>query len=122
AATADGSVAKVDLASGSVQWRASLNERLQAGVGSDGTTSAVVTPDGVVIALDDAGQEKWRARASSEVLIPPVVGDGLVVVRSGDYRVQAFDVDTGERRWSVQRPGPSLALRAVHQMVVAGGF
>src|SRR5690606_31763415 len=25
-------------------------------------------------------------------------------------------------RWSVQRPGPSLALRAVHQMVMAGGF
>ena len=122
AAASRGTVAKIDLASGQVAWRREVAPRLQAGVGSDGYTVAVATPAGEVIALDDNGQEKWRARASSEVLIPPVVGEGLVVVRSGDYRVQAFDAQTGERRWSVQRPGPSLALRAVNQMVIAGGF
>lgn len=122
AATEDGSVVKVDLASGQVAWRASVGGRLQAGTGSDGNTTAVVTANGEVIALDAAGQEKWRARASSEVLIPPAVGEGLVVVRSGDYRVQAFDAESGERRWSAQRPGPALALRAVNQMVIAGGF
>lgn len=122
AAAEDGSVVKVDLASGQVAWRASLSARLQAGVGSDDHTTAVVTSNGEVIALDANGQEKWRARASSEVLIPPAVGEGLVVVRSGDYRVQAFDAESGERRWSAQRPGPSLALRAVNQMVIAGGF
>jgi len=122
AAASDGSVAKIDLAKGQVLWRVDAARRLQAGVGSDGNTTAVVTPNGEIIALDDKGAEKWRAQASSEVLIPPAVGDGLVVVRSGDYRVQAFDAQTGERRWSVQRPGPALALRAVNQMVIAGGF
>lgn len=122
AAAADGSVVKIDLASGEVQWRASVDGRLQAGAGSDGMTTAVVRPDGEVVAFDDTGAEKWRARATSEVLVPPVVGEGLVVVRSGDYRVQAFDAQTGERRWSTQRPGPSLALRAVNQMLIAGGF
>lgn len=122
AAAQNGSVVKIDLASGRVVWRAEAARRLQAGVGSDGGTTAVVTPDGEVIAFDDSGKEIWRAMASSEVLIPPAVGEGLVVVRSGDYRVQAFDARTGERRWSVQRPGPSLALRAVNQMLVAGGY
>ncbi len=122
AAAADGSVAKIDLAGGQVLWRTTAAKKLQAGVGSDGMTTAVVTPEGDVIALDEGGKEKWRAKASSEVLIPPAVGEGLVVVRSGDYRVQAFDAQSGERRWSVQRPGPSLALRAVNQMLVAGGF
>ncbi|GAA5234382.1 outer membrane protein assembly factor BamB [Verticiella sediminum] len=122
AAAADGSVVKMDLASGNVQWRASVDGRLQAGVGSDGQTTAVVRPDGEVVAFDDTGTEKWRAKATSEVLIPPAVGEGLVVVRSGDYRIQAFDAQTGERRWSMQRPGPSLALRAVNQMLIAGGF
>ncbi len=122
AAAADGSVVKIDLASGGVEWRAKLDGRLLAGAGSDGVTTAVVRPQGEVVAFDDAGQEKWRAKATSEVLVPPAVGDGLVVVRSGDYRIQAFDAQTGERRWSVQRPGPSLALRAVNQMVIAGGF
>lgn len=122
AAAQDGSVVKIDLATGSVVWRASVDGRLLAGAGSDGLTTAVVKPQGEVVAFDDDGQEKWRAKATSEVLVPPAVGDGLVVVRSGDYRIQAFDAQTGERRWSVQRPGPSLALRAVNQMVIAGGF
>lgn len=122
AAAADGTVTKINLANGQVMWRVDVGSRLQAGVGSDGYTTAVVTPAGEVIALDDTGAERWRASATSEVLVPPAVGDGLVVVRSGDYRVQAFDVNTGARRWSFQRPGPALALRAVSQMVIAGGF
>ncbi|MCK9510390.1 MAG: outer membrane protein assembly factor BamB [Pigmentiphaga sp.] len=122
AASADGQVAKIDLASGQVVWSARVDGRLQAGAGSDGITTAVITPQGEIIAFDDQGSERWRAKATSESLVPPAVGEGLVVVRSGDYRVQAFDADTGERRWSVQRPGPSLALRASNQMLIAGGF
>lgn len=122
AAAGNGTVAKIDAADGSVWWRVNVGSPLQAGAGSDGDTTAVVTTKGEVIALDDNGAEKWRARATSEVLVPPVVGDGLVVVRSGDYRVQAFDANTGERVWSFQRPGPSLALRAPSYMIIAGGF
>ena len=65
---------------------------------------------------------KWKVRATSDVTIPPVVGYGIVVVRSGDYRIQAFDANSGERVWNVQRPGPSLALRSVSQMVLAEGL
>lgn len=122
AAAADGAVVKANVADGQVAWRTTVEGKLLAGVGSDGMTTAVVTPRGEVIAFDDNGQEKWRARATSEVLVPPVVGDGLVVVRSGDYRVQAFDANSGERRWSMQRPGPALALRTVNHMTIAGGF
>ncbi len=122
AASADGNVVKIDLLSGAEQWRTRISQGLQAGVGSDGRTTAVVTPEGEVVAFDDQGAERWRSRATSEVLVPPAVGDGLVVVRSGDYRVQAFDAATGERLWSVQRPGPSLSLRAANQMTIAGGF
>src|SRR5699024_6956097 len=96
AASANGNVAKIDLRSGSVQWQAQVAEGLQAGAGSDGNTTAVVTPSGEVVAFNDEGVERWRNQASSEVLVPPAVGDGVVVVRSGDYRVQAFDASTGE--------------------------
>ena len=50
------------------------------------------------------------------------MGYGLVVVRSGDYRIQAFDANSGERLWSLQRPGPALALRSVAQMIMAEGL
>lgn len=115
-------VAKVDLLSGRVLWRASPNVALTAGVGSDGNTTAVVAGDGNVIAYDDSGKEKWRARASSAVFVPPVVHSGVVVVRSTDYRIQAFDAQTGEYLWDVQRPGPALALKSSMQMLAADGL
>lgn len=122
AATPDGAVAKVDLQSGAVVWRATIDKKLSAGAGSDGKITAVVTREGMVVALDEAGQVKWRTQATSDVSIPPVVGYGVVVVRSGDYRVQAFNAETGDRIWSVQRPGPALALRAPARMVMLEGL
>ena len=122
AAAADGSLGKFDLASGAPVWVTKVDKKLSAGVGSDGKTTVVVTSDGMVVALDDNGQIKWRSKASSEVTVPPVVGLGVVVVRSGDYRVQAFNAETGERIWSVQRPGPALALRAPAQMLLLEGL
>jgi outer membrane protein assembly factor BamB len=122
AAAPGGSVIKVDLASGRVQWQAHAKTQLSAGVGSDGTTTAVAAPDGTVVAFDERGVEKWRAKATSEVNVPPAVGDGVVVVRSSDYRIQAFDAATGELLWNLQRPGPALALKTSMQMVIAEGM
>lgn len=122
AATPNGNVAKVSLASGQIVWRASTDSRLSAGVGSDGNVTAVATPDGHVVAYDDSGKELWRVRATSEVSVPPAVGNGIVAVRSGDYRIQAFDARTGELRWNVQRPGPALALKTNIQMIIVDGM
>jgi outer membrane protein assembly factor BamB len=122
AATPDGKVDKVDLASGKIVWHADVNTELSAGAGSDGNITAVASPTGQVIALDDNGKIKWKAQASSDVAVPPEVGFGVVVVRSGDYRIQAFDINSGERLWSVQRPGPALALKTASQMAMAEGL
>ncbi|MER1968290.1 outer membrane protein assembly factor BamB [Castellaniella sp. GW247-6E4] len=118
AATPSGGVAALALASGAARWQASV-DKLSAGAGSDGHIVAVVSEAGEVIALDAAqGTERWRAQAASAVNIPPAVGNGVVVVRSTDYRVQAFDAATGKLRWDVQRPGPSLALRTSMRMLM----
>jgi len=122
AATGNGSVGKYALATGAEIWRSSAKADLSAGVGSDGRVTAVATPRGEVIAFDDTGAIKWRAQASSEITVPPLVGEGLVVVRSGDYRIQAYDAESGKRRWSAQRPGPALALRAPGEMLLSGGY
>jgi outer membrane protein assembly factor BamB len=121
-AAASGAVGKYDLSTGNSIWVAKLEQRLTAGVGSDGKTTAVVARDGTVIALDDAGAVKWRSKATSEVSVPPVVAYGVVVVRSGDYRIQAFNAETGDRIWNVQRPGPALALRAPARIALFDGL
>ncbi|MFT0532297.1 outer membrane protein assembly factor BamB [Castellaniella hirudinis] len=121
AATPSGAVAAVDLDTGAIRWRATGGQPLQAGVGSNGNTTAVVTRQGMVVAYDAQGQERWQAQAASAVNIPPAVGNGIVAVRTTDYRIQAFDEATGKLRWSVQRPGPALALRTSMRMTMVPG-
>lgn len=116
AASTNGHVARIDLSSGATAWNVQVKDKLSAGVGADDGTVAVVTTEAEVIAFDTNGTEKWRAKASSEVNHTPWVGKGVVVVRAGDYRVQAFNAENGERIWNLQRPGPALALRAPARM------
>lgn len=119
AAAADGSVTRIDAASGRSVWRISAGMPLTAGVGSDGNTVAVVGEKGMVLAFDGNGKLRWKAQASSEVLSAPAVGEGLVIVRSLDNRVAAFDAESGTRRWVAQRTAPPLTLRTAPGIVIA---
>ncbi|MGX5659161.1 outer membrane protein assembly factor BamB [Castellaniella ginsengisoli] len=116
AATPSGAVAALDAASGTLRWRVDVGP-LSAGVGSDGRLVAVASQSGMVVAYDAQGKELWRSQAASAVNVPPAVGNGIVAVRTTDYRIQAFDAATGKLRWNVQRPGPALALRTSIRML-----
>ncbi|MHA3902927.1 outer membrane protein assembly factor BamB [Castellaniella sp. WN] len=116
AATPSGTVAALDASSGSLRWRVDAGP-LSAGAGSDGRVVAVATQSGVVVAYDAQGKELWRSQAASAVNVPPSVGNGIVAVRTTDYRIQGFDAATGKLRWNVQRPGPALALRTSIRML-----
>lgn len=119
-AAASGVVQRIDPANGSVVWRTDVQAQLSAGVGSDGFTAAVGTPRGEIIAIDAEGKLRWRASVTSDVIAPPLVGRGLVIVRSTDHRISAFDADSGKRRWVYTRQLPALTLRASTEMAFAG--
>ncbi len=112
AAAADGTIVKIDPSTGAEIWRRNVDTDLTTGVASDGNTVVVAGVKGILIALDSDGQEKWKTPVSTEVLTTPVIAQGLVVVRSMDNKIAAYDVDTGERRWMVPYRAPSLMLRA----------
>jgi len=126
AAARDGTLARFD--DGRQVWRASAGQVLSGGIGSDGKLVAVGTPKGELLTFDAAtGNAGWKARVSSEVLAAPAVGDGLVVVRSGDARLSAFEAADGKRRWTYQRNTPALSLRSsvgvqLSEQVVLGGY
>ena len=120
AANAGGAVLRVDPASGNQVWRTDVDARISAGVGADGFTVAVATARGEVIALDADGKVRWRAQVSSDVISPPLVGRGVVVVRSTDHRLTAFEAESGKRRWVFSRQLPPLTLRASTEMAFAG--
>ena len=111
AATQNGTLAQIDLASGQVRWRAAAGKALSAGVGSDGTIAVVVSRDGDLMAFDATGRSLWTTPLGGEVVSPPAVGEGIVLLRTSDNRVLAYDVATGKRRWTYQRENPPLVLR-----------
>ena len=111
AASADGAVVRVDAESGRVVWRQKLAKGLVAGIGADADVAVVATRDGGLIALDNAGNTKWTILLGAEVVTVPAVGQGIVVVRGSDNRISAFELDSGKRRWTLQRQAPTLMLR-----------
>jgi outer membrane protein assembly factor BamB len=46
------------------------------------------------------------------------VAHGIVVARSIDNRIVGYDAQTGEKKWTVQRPAPPLTLRLAPGMAV----
>ena len=120
AAAADGTLARFDSGSGRAAWRINADAPLTAGVGSDGNTVAVAAEKGMLLAFDSDGKLRWKAQASSEILSAPAVGQGVVVVRSVDNRIAAYDAETGSRRWTVQRTSPPLTLRSAPGIAISG--
>jgi len=116
----DGSLMRLDAASGKIAWRIKASSLLTAGVGSDGATIVVAGSGGKILAFDADGKSRWTAQASSEILSAPAVGDGIVIVRSQDNRILGLDAQTGERKWALQKSSPPLTLRAAPGILIKG--
>ena len=120
AAAYNGTVMRID--NGSTQWQIRLDDKLSAGVGSDGKLVVVVTTRGDAVALDAAtGQERWRTPVGAEVLAPPAVNSDLVAIRASDNRVIALSPTDGSQRWTFTRTNPPLSLRNYTGLLLEGG-
>ena len=120
AAGANGSVAKFDATTGRPVWEVKLKPDLSAGVGSDGTLTAVGAVGGRVLVLGDDGKLLWQADAGGEIVTPPLVGHGYVLVRTIDGKVTAFNAQTGEQKWVYRNRAIPLNLRTTSGMIFAG--
>jgi len=121
AAGSDGTLVRLDAASGKQLWRISTGEPLSGGVGAGAGVVAAGTGKGEVLAFDSSGTALWKARVSSEVLAAPQVAQGLVVVRSADGRIFGLDAKDGKRRWYYQRSTPALTVRSPVGITLADG-
>ena len=121
AAAASGTVMRVDPATGATVWRIDAGKRLAAGVGADATLIAVGTDKGDVLAFDTDGKPQWQAKISSEVIGPPKIGEGTVVVWSGDGRIYGLSAADGKTKWVYQRTNPPLVVRNYAGGVISRG-
>jgi outer membrane protein assembly factor BamB len=120
AAGANGTVAKIDAKTGQDVWRTKLKDDLSAGVGSDGNLTAVGGIKGNVYVLGPDGKQLWMATAPGEIISPPLVGNDLVIVRTIDGQIIAFNAQTGEQKWVFQVRAVPLNLRVAAGMTFAG--
>lgn len=116
----NGSVEKIDAKTGEQVWRTKLDSDLSAGVGSDGNLTAVGALKGGVFVLGPDGKLLWKATVQGEVFSPPLVGNGLVIVRTIDGQVIAFAAQTGEQKWNYRNRAVPLNLRVSAGITFAG--
>lgn len=124
-AAADGTVVGIDARAGRETWRASVGAPLAAGVGSDGSITAVVTIGNELVALQ-GGKVIWKQRLTAQAFTAPLVAGRRVFVQTADRNLSAWDGESGRRLWSQQRTGENLVLKkpgvllAVGDTLVAG--
>lgn len=121
AASAGGILARFDVATGKQVWRVDTKQALSGGVGADGDLVVVATKKGAVLAYTLNGKLAWKSQVSSEVLMAPRAGQGIVVVRSGDGRIHALDVKDGKSQWEYRFTLPPLLLRSDSGVVIYRG-
>lgn len=117
----EGQITALDIETGDALWRIQLNVLVSGGVGGNKNNHLITTRDGDVILLDAQGKEKWRSRASSEILVPPIIDDDVVIVRSVDGQMTALSLVTGEEIWMNKRDVPALTLRGNSRPIVKYG-
>lgn len=111
AASLNGALVRLDASTGATGWRVETGKPLSAAVGADASIVAVGTDKGEVIAYTADGKPAWQIKVTSEVVSPPKVADGVVVVWSGDGRVFGLSATDGKTRWVYQRNNPPLTVR-----------
>jgi outer membrane protein assembly factor BamB len=121
AAAEDGAIVRLDPSNGHNVWRISAEQKLSAGVGADATLVVVGTDKGEVLAFFPDGKPAWKARVSTEVVAPPRVADGVVIVFTGDGKLHALNAADGSRKWVNQRAMPALIVRNYAGGVIARG-
>jgi len=117
-----GRIAALDLQTGDEIWEVELDVILSGGVGGNAEHHFVTTRDGEIIALDAKGKITWRKQLSSEVLVPAVIVDKVIIIRSLDGQISGLDLETGKQNWIYKRDVPALSLRGNSRPVVNRGL
>lgn len=112
AAGAKGEVFRFDRANGRQVWRADSGFSVTGGVGTGGGLVLVGGEKGDLAAFGEDGKLRWKVKMSSEVLSPPLVADGVVIVRTGDGRIAGLSIADGARQWLYERSTPALVVRS----------
>lgn len=80
------------------------------------------TENGEVFALNESdGSVKWRTPVTGEVLAPPAIDEGIVIVNTVAGLLIALDAESGEIKWQNESDVPALSLRGISGPAASNG-
>lgn len=116
-----GHVAAFSARSGKRLWKVDLGLGLTGATGYGHGYVALGSRRGQVVVLNGAtGARVWTAQVSSEVLAPPLVTAGAVIVQTVDGKLTALGLADGSVLWSEDHNQPALSLYASSAPVTDG--
>lgn len=119
AASENGNIVAVELATGNILWRERLDAVITGGVGAGNGLVMVGTEDAEIVALDQGnGGLLWKQAVSSEVLSAPQTNGDIAVAQTVDGKLVALDVEDGEQRWIYETTLPALTLRGTSKPLI----
>lgn len=121
AANARGQLSRLERATGKRVWRTDSGFPISAGVGAGDGLVLAGGEKGELAAFAGDGKLRWKTRVSSEVSSAPQISDGVVVVRTGDGRINGLDAADGKRLWLYERALPSLVVRSHARVLIEHG-
>jgi outer membrane protein assembly factor BamB len=102
-------------------WQLQINGGGKSNLASDGRFITFVDNKGVLYLLSvDHGKKVWQANLVDQALAAPTITPNLIIVKTIDGAVTAFDRSSGQQRWQYQHDVPDLTLRASSSAVVIG--
>ncbi|MEO7242568.1 MAG: outer membrane protein assembly factor BamB [Variovorax sp.] len=118
-ASSNGTMIAIDARTGVENWRVDVGAPIEAGVGSDGSISAVVVKGNELVAVQ-GGKIAWRRKLTSEAYTAPLVAGRRVFVLTADRSLSAFDGQSGRPLWTQTRTPEQLVLRKGGVLVAVG--
>ncbi len=127
AATSDGSLRKMQMATGKTIWEKEISEKIMIGVGGDLENILFVTENSYLWCLDNEGNTIWKIFVDGEVLTSPVINNQKAYIRLANYEILQIDLKQGDIDWRYVHSSPALTFNGTSSLtfsdgVIYGGF
>lgn len=133
AASIDGTLMALNATTGRTIWKKHLGQRhgwwwrrtenslrWSGGPTARGDLLVVGGLDGQLYAFSTQdGADRWHTQLTSEVIAPPAIANGIVVVRTDDGHLVGLDAKDGNHKWILDQPVPALSLRGNSAPIIA---
>lgn len=119
-ADSSGRIYKFDSSDGTKIFSFKLDKKLTSGTAINSDTIFVTTADSYLLAIGKANHQiKWKAKLPTLSIEAPQSTNNIVIVRTNDATLLAYNTENGSLLWVVQQPIPTLTLRSTNTFQIA---